>query len=396
MKWASVYVKILIMISELLTRAVSNIYPAAEKLKTALESGQKLRIYFGIDPTGPTLHVGHLSVLLKLRDLQDLGKQIKIIILFGDFTAQIGDPTDKSAVQKMMTPEIITENLKNYREQIGKILEIEKTEFRNNSEWLTKLTFAEILDLASNLTISQLIKRDMFQKRLGEEKDLFLHEFLYPVMQGYDSVALDVDLEIGGNDQTFNMLVGRDLLKKLKNKEKFVLATKLLVDPTGEKMGKTTGNMVAFSDTPADAYGKVMSWPDTLLPLAFELCTRLSDEEVGNILSGHPKEAKMRLAREIVALIHDSKSAEEAEQNFVQTFQEGGEPVWEELASEAGEKLVDLLVRAGVVKSKSDFRRLIQEGAVTRWPEEKVKDPDLPAKPGDRLKIGKKRFIQVS
>ncbi len=383
------------MISELLTRAVSNIYPASEKLKSALEGGQKLRIYFGIDPTGPTLHVGHLSVLLKLRDLQNLGEQIKIVILFGDFTAQIGDPTDKSAVRKILTPETISENLKNYREQIGKILDLEKTEFRNNSEWLAKLSFAELLKLSSHITFAQIIKRDMFQKRLGEEKDLFLHEFLYPVMQGYDSVALDVDMEIGGNDQTFNMLVGRDLLRKLKNKEKFVLATKLLVDPTGEKMGKTTGNMVAFADTPADAYGKVMSWPDSLLPLAFELCTRLSDEEAKNILSGHPKEAKMRLAREIVALIHDSKSAEEAEQNFVQTFQEGGEPVWEELASEAGEKLSELLTRMGVVKSKSDFRRLIQEGAVTRWPEEKVKDPDLPARPGDQLKIGKKRFIQV-
>lgn len=384
------------MNSDLLTRAVSNVYPASEKLKSALESGQELRIYFGIDPTGPTLHVGHLSVLLKLRDLQNLGEHIKIIILFGDFTAQIGDPTDKTATRKMLTPEVIAENLKNYREQIGKILDLEKTEFRFNSEWLAKLSFAEILSLASNLTIAQIIKRDMFEKRLSEGKDLFLHEFLYPLMQGYDSVVLDVDMEIGGNDQTFNMLVGRDLLRKLKNKEKFVLATKLLVDPTGEKMGKTTGNMVAFSDTPADAYGKVMSWPDTLLPLAFELCTRLPDAEVQNILAGHPKEAKMKLAREIVALIHDSKSAEQAEQNFVQTFQQEAEPAnWEEIMGKVGEKISEILVAKEIVKSKSDWRRLVDAGAVEEWPNKNPIVADQIFTTEVKLRIGKKRFVRL-
>ncbi|MEK7650806.1 MAG: tyrosine--tRNA ligase [Patescibacteria group bacterium] len=384
------------MNSDLLTRAVSNIYPASEKLKSALESGQKLRIYFGIDPTGPTLHVGHLSVLLKLRDLQNLGEQIKIVILFGDFTAQIGDPTDKSAVRKMLTPETISENLKNYREQIGKILDLEKTEFRNNSEWLAKLGLEKLLPLASEFTVSQMLERDMFQERIKKESPIYLHEFLYPLLQGYDSVVLEVDMEIGGNDQTFNMLVGRDLLKKLKSKEKFVLATKLLTDSGGEKMGKTTGNMVAFADTPTDAYGKVMSWPDSLLPLAFELCTRLSDEEVKNILAGHPKEAKMKLAHEIVTLIHDSKLAGQAEESFVQTFQKEAEPTeWQELTGKAGEKISEILVSNSVVKSKTDFRNLVEAGAVEEWPNKNPIVADQIFTAEIKLRIGKKRFVRI-
>lgn len=381
--------------SDLLTRAVSHVYPDAEKLKVALESGQKLRLYFGIDPTGPTLHIGHLSVLLKLRDLQDLGGQIKVVILFGDFTARIGDPTDKTAVRKMMSKEAIAENLKHYRAQIGKILDLEKTEFRHNSEWLANLGLEQLLPLAAEFTVSQMLERDMFQERIKKEAPIYLHEFLYPLLQGYDSVVLEVDMEIGGNDQIFNMLAGRAMLKA-RGKEKFVLATKLLVDPTGEKMGKTTGNMVAFADTSIDAYGKVMSWPDSVLPLAFELCTRLSDEEIENILAGHPKEAKMRLAREIVALIHDPKSAESAEASFVRTFQQESEPIeWTEVPGKLNGKLSEILVDNGVVKSKTDFRRLLEAGAVEEWPNKNPVVTDRIFTAEIKLRIGKKRFIRV-
>ncbi|MCC6290657.1 tyrosine--tRNA ligase [Candidatus Nomurabacteria bacterium] len=382
------------MNSELLTRGVSHTFPSSEALKKELSGGRKLRIYWGVDPTGPTLHLGHVSVLLKLRDWQGEGHQI--VVLFGDFTARIGDPTDKKAVRKTLSPEEIENNLKLYREQIGKILDLDKIEFRHNSEWLAKLSFAEVLELASQVTLAQTIKRDMFQKRIAENKDLFLHEFLYPLMQGYDSVALEVDMEIGGNDQIFNMLVGRDLLKKMRGKEKFVVATKLLTDSAGLKMGKTEGNMVSFTDTPSDAYGKIMSWSDDLVAPGLELLTRLTDSQIKHILSGHPKEAKMELAREVVSLIYDESEADRAQENFINTFQRGEEPEeWEEINASYGEKLSEILSRAGAVKSKSDFRRLVEEGAVTEWPNKNLTVVDQIFTAEIKLKVGKRRFLHV-
>lgn len=382
------------MTEDLLTRGVANVYPSREALAEVLKSGKKLRIYFGIDPTGPGLHLGHAVVLWKLREFQDAGHHA--ILLIGDFTAMIGDPTDKSAARMQLSAEQVKENSKNYLAQAWKILDKGQTEVRYNSEWLAKLSLAELLQLASKMTYAQAIKREMFQKRLAENKDLFLHEFLYPLMQGYDSVALDVDLEIGGNDQIFNMLVGRDLLKKLKNKEKFVLATKLLTDATGVKMGKTEGNMVALADFPSDAYGKMMSWPDNLLPTGFELLTRLGDSEIKEILAGHPKDAKMRLAREIVSLYHGATAARKAETEFVDIFQKGEEPeVWEMVVGKTGEKLSEILARAGVVKSKSDFHRLVSEGAVNLWPDKNLTDSNQIFTATLKLKIGKKRFVRI-
>lgn len=382
------------MDSELFTRGVSHIFPSSEALQEKLRDGKKLRIYWGVDPTGPTLHLGHASVLLKLRDWQREGHQI--VVLFGDFTARIGDPTDKKAVRKTLTVEEIENNLKLYREQIGKILDLDKTEFRHNSEWLAKLSFAEVLELASQVTFAQTIKRDMFQKRIAENKDLFLHEFLYPLMQGYDSVALEVDMEIGGNDQTFNMLVGRDLLRKMRGKEKFVITTKLLTDSSGLKMGKTEGNMVSFSDTPNDAYGKVMSWSDDLVAPTLELLTRLTESEMKNIVSLHPKEAKMKLARGIVVLIHGEQEADKSQENFVNTFQKKEEPEnWEEIEAESGEKVSEVLLRAGAVKSRSDFRRLVEEGAVTEWPNKNLTESDQIFTADIKLKVGKRRFLHI-
>src|SRR3989339_412901 len=224
-------------IKELLNRGVSAIYPTSEALEKFLTSGKTLKLYYGIDPTGPTLHLGHLVQLLKLKQFQDLGHQV--IILIGDFTAQIGDPTDKAAARKPLTKKQVLQNCKNYKTQIGKILDLKKTKFVFNSKWLEKMNFADIIKLTSEFTVQRLLERDMFENRIKEGKPIHLHEFLYPVMQGYDSVVLDVDLEIGGNDQTFNMLAGRTLMRSLKEKEKMVLTTKLLVDPSGKKMGKT-------------------------------------------------------------------------------------------------------------------------------------------------------------
>ena len=216
---------------ELLTRGVSNIYPSEEFLKKRLENGEKLTVYLGIDPTTPTLHIGHLIPLKKLAQFQALGH--RIILLIGDFTATIGDPTDKTSVRTPLTREKVLENARLYKKQAARIIKFggdNPASLKYNSRWLAKLSFAEALSLASKMTFAQIVKRDMFQKRIEENKDLFLHEFLYPLMQGYDSVVMDVDGEIGGNDQTFNMLVGRDLLKKINGKEKFVLSTKLLED----------------------------------------------------------------------------------------------------------------------------------------------------------------------
>ncbi|HEY4494564.1 MAG TPA: tyrosine--tRNA ligase, partial [Candidatus Paceibacterota bacterium] len=245
-------------IDEFLKRGVENIFPNKDFLKARLIKGERMTFYLGIDPTGPSIHLGHLIPLKKLSELQKLGHNI--ILLIGDFTAMIGDPTDKTSARKKLTREEILKNCEGYKKQVSKIISFSgsnKATLRFNSEWLSKLTFSELLDIASHITYAQTVKRSMFQQRIEEGKDLFLHEFMYPMMQGYDSVAMDVDGEIGGNDQTFNMLMGRDLMKSLKNKEKFVLATKLLTDSEGKKMGKTEGNMISLDQTAENMFGKV-------------------------------------------------------------------------------------------------------------------------------------------
>ncbi len=379
--------------AELLTRGVERIYPSFDELEKVLASGKKLKIYLGIDPTGPSLHLGHLANLLRLRDFQEQGHEV--VILIGDFTAMIGDPTDKTAARIKLTADQVAENLKNYQSQIEKILNPEKTKFVFNSSWLSGLNLGEILELASEFTVSQLLERDMFQERLRREQPVYLHEFLYPLMQGYDSVVLAVDLEIGGNDQTFNMLVGREMQKR-RGREKFVLAGKLLVDGAGKKMGKTEGNMVMLSDHPNEIFGKVMSWPDALLPLGFELCTRLPLATQLAFIAEDPKLAKMRLAREIISLLYGSAEAQSAEEYFVNTFQKKEVPEsLEEVEIEPGEMLGDSLVRAGVVASKSEFRRLVEQGGVHDLDGSVITDPLILAKPDLRLRLGKRRFVKL-
>jgi tyrosyl-tRNA synthetase len=388
-------------IEEFLTRGIEHIYPNKEYLQKKLLSGEKQTIYLGIDPTGPTLHMGHAVVLKKLRDLQMLGH--KIILLIGDFTATIGDP-DKLSVRKPLTRKEVLANAQDYKRQASRFLKFGfgGAELKYNSKWLAKLSFAELLKLSSYITYAQLIKRSMFQERIKEDRDIYFNEFMYPVMQGYDSVVMDVDGEIGGNDQVFNMLVGRDLVKKIKNKEKFVIATKLLVDPTGIKMGKTTGNMITMTDKAEDIFGKVMSWPDTLLLLGFELCTDVSLEEIEKVkqelLAGaNPRDIKVRLAKEIVTIYHSKEAADKAEEDFVNTFKEGGLPEnIDEVGATNGEALADLSVKAGLVKSKSEFRRLVLEGAVSNQEtSDKITDPNYKVISTAIFKIGKRRFLKV-
>lgn len=379
-------------IDELLSRGVENVFPSKEEVKKVLLSGKKLSIYNGIDPTGPTLHIGHGSTLLKLRDLQDLGH--KIILLIGDFTGRIGDPTDKTATRKQLSVKEIKENLKLYTKQAGKILDMKKVEVKFNSKWLSKLSFEEGMEIASEFTLQQMIERDMFEKRIKEGHPIHLHEFFYPLMQGYDSVAMNVDMEIGGNDQTFNMLIGRTMMKN-RGKEKYVLATKLLVDPTGKKMGKTEGNMVTLGDSIDNMFGKIMSWPDTLVPLAFEICTRVSLSEI-NKENQNPRDLKIKLAFEIVKIYYDEKYAQKAQENFENTFSKGGVPdniLEVNVADDI--KLMDVVVAEKIVESKTEFRRLVSEGAVTDMNKnEKVTDPDIKVEKVV-YKIGKHRFVKI-
>ena len=390
-------------INELLTRGVAAIYPSKEFLESRLKSGDKLTIYHGVDPTGPTLHVGHSVPLFKLAQFQQLGHQI--IFLIGDMTATIGDPTDKMAARVPLTKKEVLENSKLYKKQASKIIKFSgenPAKLRYNSKWLAKLSLADTFKVYSNMTYAQTIKRDMFQKRIAEGKDLYLHEFMYPMMQGYDSVALDVDGEIGGNDQTFNMLVGRDLMKKLKSKEKFVVCTKLLTDASGKKMGKTEGNMVALDEDANQMFGKVMSWADGLILSGLELCTRLPMEKIQEIKSKldnglNPRDAKLILAGEITAIYHGQKKAREAKKNFLAVFSDKsrmGEV--KETKAEVGELLMDVVSREKLVSSKSDFRRLVSEGAVSNTEtKEKITDPFFKITSNLTIRIGPLRFLKI-
>ena len=366
-------------IQEVLTRGVENIYPNKASLEKVLKSGKKLRLYNGIDPTGPTLHLGHLVQIMKLKQFQDLGHEV--IVLIGDFTAQIGDPTDKFAVRKQLTHKQVIENCKWYKDQIGKILDLKKVKFKYNSEWLGKLSFADTIKLSSNFTAQQTLSRGMFKKRIQEGRDLYLHELLYPMMQAYDSVYMDVDLEIGGNDQMFNMLAGRTLMKKMKNKEKFVLTTRLLSDSSGDKMGKTEGNMVALNEKPNQMFGQIMSWSDSLIVSGLELCTNVSMKEINQIKKDiktnklNPRDAKAKLACEIVSIYYGNKKAQESEKEFENIFKNKEKPVNIPTYIAKGDKwqIIDLLVETKLAPSKSEAKRLIEQGGV-KIDNQKIKD----------------------
>lgn len=392
-------------INEVMSRGVENIYPSREYLAKELASGKRLRIYCGFDPTAPSLHIGNAIQINKLGQLQALGHEV--IFLIGDFTATIGDPTDKKATRKKMTRAEVAANSKNFKKQASAYLKFtgdNPARVVRNSKWLDKISFADLIELAAHFTVGQLIVRDMFQQRMKEEKPIHLHEFLYPLAQGYDSVALDVDMELGGNDQTFNMLCGRDLMKSLGMKEKFVMTTKLLVDDTGKKMGKSEGNIVALDESPENMYGKIMSWPDGAIMNGFELCTNVPMVEIESMrlelkAGKNPRDAKMRLAFEVTRLNHGEKKAKQAEANFIKTVQkkEIPEDIEQLRLPIQNIKLVDLLIELKLAASKSEARRLIEQGGV-RINEQAVtdvnKDVNIEHVPM-LIQRGKRQFIRV-
>lgn len=391
------------VIDEILTRSVAEILPTKEKFREALESGRRLRIYIGTDATGTSLHIGHATNYMILEKLRRLGHQV--IFLVGDFTARIGDPTDKNdSARKRLTRKQILRNVKTWIHQIKPVIDLNNkknpAKILYNHNWLSALTLEDVIDLASNFTFQQLIERDMFQARIKSGKPLYVHELLYPLMQGYDSVAMNIDAELCGTDQKFNALAGRTLLKKLKNKEKFVFITTLLENPkTGKKMmSKSTGTGVFLDFDPDKMYGAVMAQPDENMRQLLTDCTWLELKEIDEILKAeNPRDAKMRLALEITKIYHGERASKNSERNFIQTFQKNEIPgKIPTIGLEAEEiNIIDLLLLSGV-KSKSEARRLINQKAVDvrevtiENPEEIVilKEPAV-------LKVGKKRFFRV-
>lgn len=393
-------------IAAVLERSVDTIYPGKDELEKKLRSGEQLRVYMGIDPTNTYAHLGHATNYLMLRRFWELGH--KVIVLVGDFTAMIGDPSDKKAARKRLTEEEVKENMQTFRTQIGRILPLDDVdnpiEFRFNSEWLSTLNFREIVDLASNFTVQRMLERDVFERRVNEEKPLYVHEFFYPLMQGYDSVALEADIEIGGTDQTFNMLAGRTLRKRIQDKEKYVITTTLLENPeTGEKlMSKSKGTGVPLDAEPDDMFAKIMALPDAGIVQMFIDCTNISLDAVSEITKklddgANPRDVKLDLAFEIVELLYDENHAEKAQESFINTFsnQETPDDV-NEVPAAAGDKLIDIFTAAEVVPSKSQFRRLVDQGAVTNTDtDEKVTDHNATADTTTTFKVGKHRFIKV-
>lgn len=378
-------------IIEVLTRGVTEVI-VREELEKKMRT-QKIRLYLGIDPTGARLHLGHAIALRKLRDFQRLGHEV--IFLVGSFTAMIGDTSDKDAMRTQLKQEQIQENFKTYKEQAAKILDFTKIQIKYNHEWLEKLKFEDILNLANKFTVQQMIEREMYQKRITEKKPIGLHEFLYPLMQGYDSVAMDVDLEVGGNDQLFNMLAGRTLQRVLKNRDKHVLTVELLEGTDGRKMAKTYNNVINITDTPNEQFGKIMSMKDELILKYFELCTDRTMTEMANFETElkkgiNPRDMKMRLARDIVTLYHDAKSAENAEKEFIQIFSKKEDPTDVPLQKITAKelKITDLLTQTKLTPSKSEARRLVDGGGV-EVDHERINNPDI------MIDLSKERFIRA-
>ena len=395
-------------IKEVLEKGVERVYPSVKTLEKVLGSGKRIRLYCGFDPTAPSLHIGNAIQIRKLAQFQKLGHEV--IFLIGDFTGMIGDPTDKTAVRQKLTRKQVNKNLKNYKKQAGKILKFlgnNPAKIMFNSKWNDKLTFVKLIEMASNFTVQQIISRKMFQERLKRNKPIYLHEFLYPLTQAYDSVMMDVDLQVGGNDQTFNMLCARDLMRILKNKEEFVLTTKLLTDPKGQKIGKTEGGTIFLDEKPKEMYGKIMAWPDFLIVSGLELCTDLSIEQVEMIgkqiksKQVNPRDVKSKLAREIVSTHHGKTAAIEAEREFNRIFKEKKVPtkikVFSRKETAGVTDTLSLVAETGLAPSRSEAKRLILQGAVrlnnkviTNWQKKIV------PKKGMIIQVGKRRFIKLA
>ncbi len=392
---------------EVLTRGVAEVLPSAQTL-AELMSKKKIRLYLGIDPTGAFLTLGHAVLLRKMQQFADLGHEV--ILLIGNGTVRIGDPTGRDTTRPVLTDEQIQENFKNWKAQASKILDFDKIHIRYNGDWLDKLSYVDIIKLMAQTTIQQLIERDMFQDRIKAGLPIHGHEIMYPLMQGYDSVAMDVDLELGGTDQTFNMMMGRHLQRVYNNREKWVLTTPIINGTDGRKMSKSYGNYVALTETPNDMYGKLMSISDNLI---IEYFTLLTDEPLQSIEvmqnemenGTNPMEFKKRLARTITTTYHDASLANAAQIHFEQTVQQKQLPVEMEVVSvtETELKVIDLIKKCLPEESSSNIKRLLEQRGIELINPGKT-EGDKPTDPNQNIitaevnivKIGKRRFFKIN
>jgi tyrosyl-tRNA synthetase len=394
-----------------ISRGVVEIVPEDElkqKIANAVATGTPLKVKLGLDPSAPDIHIGHTVVLHKLRQFQELGHQVQLII--GDFTGRIGDPTGKSETRKQLTEEDVKLNAETYQKQIYKILDPEKTKLYYNSEWLGPLHFADVVNLAAKVTVARMMERDDFTKRYTSGLPISIHEFFYPLMQGYDSVALESDVELGGTDQKFNLLIGRTLQKEYVKPAQVAIMTPLIEGLDGvNKMSKSLGNYIGIDEDPNQIYGKSMSIPDELMLKYYELATDLSSEGLAALKSGlengsvHPRDAKMQLAATFVRMYHDEEAAKAAENHFITVFQQRALPDdIEEVSLSTAElengqiRIVKLLTALGLQPTSSEARRSVQQGAV-RINEEKYTDinADITPEDGDVLQVGKRKFVKI-
>ena len=397
---------------EIIRRGAVEILPEnelADKLKRSIETNKPLTVKLGMDPTAPDIHLGHTVVLQKLRQFQDLGHNA--ILILGDYTARIGDPTGKTETRKQLTEKEVLANASTYERQIFKILDHGRTKVVFNSEWLSPLTFADVIELAARYTVARMLERDDFARRFKENLPIGIHEFFYPLMQGYDSVALRADVELGGTDQKFNLLMGRTLQKEYGQEPQVALMMPILEGLDGvHKMSKSLGNYIGIDEPPREMYGKTMSIADDLMLRYFELVTAVPLAELHEIEAGiksgstHPRDVKMRLAREIVAQYHGQEEAFSAEEEFKRIFQQRELPdeiptlqLDAELLENGRVWLPRLLVSSGMAGSTSEARRLIQQGGV-KLDGEKTGDPNLQIEPvsGMLIQVGKRKFIRIN
>ena len=390
----------------LISHGVADLLPEDEfkkKLEKAVATNTPLIVKLGLDPTAPDIHLGHTVVLRKLKLFQDFGH--KVIILIGDFTARIGDPTGKSVTRPPLTEEQVITNAKTYQEQIFKVLDPEKTEVRFNSEWLSKLDFADVLKLASKYTVARMLERDDFHKRYTEGRPISIHEFMYPLMQGYDSIALKADVEFGGTDQTFNLLMGRHLQGEEGMPEQTIITMPILEGLDGvQKMSKSLGNYIGISEAPAEMYGKAMSIPDELMMRYFMLVTDMSIEEQEQLAkdlesgTAHPRDVKMKLAHTIVRLYHGEEAANFGQEEFVRVFQKHAMPTdipeYKVAITEEPVFVPQLLSDAGLTASNGEARRSIKAGAF-KIDGEKCNEEHIVLKDGMVLQVGKRKFIKI-
>lgn len=392
-------------IDELLSRGVDTIYPTKDALEKVLRSGKKLKVFQGFDPTGTQLHIGHMAGLRKLRQFQDLGHHV--IFLIGDGTGLAGDPSGKlTARDRFLTREELRKNATDYVKQASKVVRFDgdnPVEILFNGDWIVPLATPQWLDLLGRFSLKQLSERDIFDKRIKEGKDVNMREFVYPLLQGYDSVAMKVDLEVGGTDQTFNMLAGRKLVKEILGKEKYVLTLPLLTDAQGRKIGKTEGNVIALTTPPHDLYGMIMNLPDEAIVPAFEYITDVPMEKVNEAYASinngdNPMTWKKNLACTLTRMLNDNENAKDAEEFFERTFQKkeiATDIAQYPLSADTPADLLDLLVNAGLSQSKSNARRLLRQGAVEIDGKRVDNEQDFTPKEGMVIKVGKHRFIKI-